>query len=83
MASTTHLGLSGSLPSPSLPLRPRRRRLGLTKTQQEANPEPSWRTVAPILLFLLGLALMRLGAAEIGAEGRSTTAPAINEMVGD
>ena len=79
MAFTTHPGLTETLPSLKLPLRPRRLRLVQSKAQQEASPEPSWRTAAPILLFLVGLALMRLGAAEIG----TPAAPTITEMVGD
>jgi hypothetical protein len=77
MATTTHPGLPGPLPSLSLPLR--RRRLVLSKRPQEASPEPSWRTAAPILLFLLGLALMRLGPAEVGTHA----APTVSEMTGD
>ena len=77
MATTIHPGLPGTLPSLKLPLR--RRRMVLTETRQEASPEPSWRTAAPILLFLVGMALLRLGAAEVG----SHAAPALSEITGD
>ena len=77
MAVSTHPGLPGPLPSLSQPLR--RRRLVLSKRPQELTPEPSWRTAAPILLFLLGLALMRLGPAEVGTHA----APTVSEMTGD
>jgi len=78
----TTSSLSPTAPNQWTTQRPRRRAMS-RRTPQASSQVSSWDNAAPILLFLVGLMVMRLGAALLGDIPPGNDPAAYTEMTGD